>query len=455
LLADKVSTATLGLWLLIPEHLRLGTWDLLLGWSRRTTERVEPRLAMQLVHEAALCTTGVRSKRSLTQRGFALSNGLPFIASDGSIHELLNGHTVAESEHLQQTLGQLRRTSGHYAGKILLIDPHRMRSYSQRDMRRRRKHKHSKVEKTAQVFFALDGDTGQPVCFTTGTPSRTVTQATPHLLELAAAILGQPSQPILTLADAEHFTAELVDEVHRQTGFDLLVPMVLKPSFRRKLQLMGPEEFTPRWAGYATTKLPYRFHKSQAGPFTLFVQRTGERRRDWHFKAFLCTRDRDEVDALTVDYPKRWHIEEFFNLEQRLGWERAGTQNLHIRYGRMTLALVAQTVLQQLRQRLGDPVRTWESAISPTHCCTDSKATCASPPTPSLSLITMPRTPTAYARTTRDCPRNCGPKMSTPKSPGSSTTCSTFASADPPAAAAAVTGPIIRGRKMAGAHMIA
>jgi len=185
-----------------------------------------------------------------------------------------------------------------------------------------------------------------------------VTQATPHLLELAAAILGQPSQPILTLADAEHFTAELVDEVHRQTGFDLLVPMVLKPSFRRKLQLMGPEEFTPRWAGYATTKLPYRFHKSQAGPFTLFVQRTGERRRDWHFKAFLCTRDRDEVDALTVDYPKRWHIEEFFNLEQRLGWERAGTQNLHIRYGRMTLALVAQTVLQQLRQRLGDPVRT-------------------------------------------------------------------------------------------------
>jgi len=150
LLADKVSTATLGLWLLIPEHLRLGTWDLLLGWSRRTTERVEPRLAMQLVHEAALCTTGVRSKRSLTQRGFALSNGLPFIASDGSIHELLNGHTVAESEHLQQTLGQLRRTSGHYAGKILLIDPHRMRSYSQRDMRRRRKHKHSKVEKTAQ-----------------------------------------------------------------------------------------------------------------------------------------------------------------------------------------------------------------------------------------------------------------------------------------------------------------
>jgi hypothetical protein len=33
LLADKVSGNLVGLWLLIPEHLRLGTWDLLCGWS--------------------------------------------------------------------------------------------------------------------------------------------------------------------------------------------------------------------------------------------------------------------------------------------------------------------------------------------------------------------------------------------------------------------------------------
>jgi hypothetical protein len=31
LLADKVSGNLVGLWLLIPEHLRLGTWDLLCG----------------------------------------------------------------------------------------------------------------------------------------------------------------------------------------------------------------------------------------------------------------------------------------------------------------------------------------------------------------------------------------------------------------------------------------
>jgi hypothetical protein len=319
LLADKVSSSNLGLWLLVPEHLRLGTWDLLLGWSRQAGERVEPRLALQLVHEAALCTTGIRARRTLTQRGFALSNGLPFIAADVAIHELLAAHTIAEAQSLQRALGQLRRASGHYAGKTLILDPHRLRSYSQRDMRRRRKDKHSKGEKMSQLFFALDGDTAQPLCFTTGTPSRTVTQATPELLDLAAAILGPRCQETLVLADAEHFTGELLSHVHQRTGFALLVPMVLRPSLHRKLRFMDPDKFTPRWAGFATTKLPYDMPRSPTGPFTLFVQRSGERRQDWNFHAFLCTHDRDEVDALTLEYPKRWHVEEFFNRDQALG----------------------------------------------------------------------------------------------------------------------------------------
>ena len=35
-------------------------------------------------------------------------------------------------------------------------------------------------------------------------------------------------------------------------------------------------------------------------------------------------------------------MEEFFNAHQALGWDRAGTCNLNIRYGQMTMALVAQ-----------------------------------------------------------------------------------------------------------------
>jgi hypothetical protein len=68
------------------------------------------------------------------------------------------------------------------------------------------------------------------------------------------------------------------------------------------------------------------------------------------------------VALLTQDYPKRWHVEEFFNQDQALGWHRASTQNVHIRFGQMTLALLAQAVLHQLRRRLGAPWADWDAA---------------------------------------------------------------------------------------------
>jgi hypothetical protein len=52
-LADKISGNQVGIWLLLPEHLRLGTWDLVCSWAGRPAERVEPRLALHLVNEAA------------------------------------------------------------------------------------------------------------------------------------------------------------------------------------------------------------------------------------------------------------------------------------------------------------------------------------------------------------------------------------------------------------------
>jgi len=111
-----------GIWLLISEYLRMGAWDLLQGFTARPGETHEPRLALQLVNEAALCTAGVRQGRSLSQKGFELANGLPFVAADQAIHELLNAHTVAQAKNMQCALGQIRRAPGHYAGRLLVID---------------------------------------------------------------------------------------------------------------------------------------------------------------------------------------------------------------------------------------------------------------------------------------------------------------------------------------------
>lgn len=355
-MADKISGNLVGLWLLIPEHLRLGSWDLLCGWTAQPTDRVEPRLALQLVHEAALCTTGVRAKRALSQNGFELVNGLPWLATDRAIHQLLTARTVALTHQLQIALGKLRRASGHFAGRLLAIDPHRLRSYSKRQMRRQQTGTHSRPLKMAPTFWVLDADTHQPVCFTTATAARSVTTASQELLGLAAQILAPHEGQTLVVADAEHFSAKLLDHIHQDTHLDLLVPMGQQPP-----QDLANAVFTPHWAGYATCTRSYQPRRSQAGPFWQLIQRFGERPEQYRYKAFVATTNHEVVRMLCDDFPQRWHVEEFFNTDQALGWQRAGTLNLNIRYGQMTMALLAQAVLYQLRQRLGTPWAGWDA----------------------------------------------------------------------------------------------
>lgn len=361
LLANKVSGNLVGLWLLVPEHLRLGTWDLLCGWTQQQATEVQPRLALQLVHEAALCATGLRQQRSLSQKGFELLNGLPFVASDVAMHELLDAHTVAQAEALQIQLGMLRRARGHYQGKLLAIDPHRLHSYTKRQTCRYRGASATRPYKVAQTFFCLDADTHQPVCFTSGTAAVSAAQATPPLMKLAATILNAAPGQTLVLLDSEHYTTEIVDRCKTETPFDLLVPMDDTKLLQKFMAELPAELFTPRWAGFATARLPYQIKGSHSGPQQLYVQRSGETPADWEYKGFLSTRRGDEVDDLTRAFPQRWHIEEFFNAHQHLGWQRAGTLNLNIRYGQMTMALLAQAALYQLRERLGPPCKDWDA----------------------------------------------------------------------------------------------
>ena len=291
MLADKVSGHLVGVWLLVAEELRLGTWDLLRAWTDRATERAEPRLALQLVHEAALCTTGIRADRTLTHRGgFELAAGLPFVASDATIHHLLAEHTVADSVALQVVLAKLRRASGDFCGKVLAVDPHRIRSYSKRRMRRHAHNSAEKPVKAAQTFWLLDGDTKQPVCFTTATSSRTVAQATPSLLDMAEKIFAPGQEPILLLADTEHHSAELLHHVASRPGFEILVPMAGTQSLLRQLQSIPENAFRRRWAGFATTKRTHQMTRGPAEPYHQFVQRSGERPEDWRYKAFLVDR---------------------------------------------------------------------------------------------------------------------------------------------------------------------
>lgn len=361
LLADKISGNQVGVWLLVPEHLRLGTWDLLCAWTAQPTAAVEPRLALQMVHESVLCTHGIRQDRSLSQKGFEVANGLPFVASDPAIHELLAAHTVQQAQQLQIALGKLRRASHHFQGQLLALDPHRIKSYTQRQMRRHRLDPRFKAVKMAQTFFCLDTQTSQPVCFTLASAARTVAQATPELLQLAQTILNPTEARPLVLADCEHYDYQVIDHVRQNTPFDLLVPMPQRQSLQRRCLDLPASAFTHHWAGFATAQQPFHMKNSPSQTYYQLVQRSGERPQDYAYKSFLATAQRPELLDLTDHYPERWHVEEFFKFHQALGWERAGTLNLNIRYAQMTMALVAQAVVYQLRQRLGTPYSQWDA----------------------------------------------------------------------------------------------
>lgn len=182
ILAGKLSGTHLGVWLLIPELLRLGGWDLLTATFGRRA--MDPRIALQLVGESAVCVDRIRRKGSLCNQGFCLAAGLSVLASDHSVHQLLDSHSMADYEELQATLMQLRRLAGHYhSPQVLAMDPHRMVSASRRRMPAKKKKPDQPSQKMLQTFFCTDITSRQPLGFTMGSPGKSCTHATRHLAE--------------------------------------------------------------------------------------------------------------------------------------------------------------------------------------------------------------------------------------------------------------------------------
>lgn len=364
LLSDKISGNQVGAWLLVPEHLRLGTWDLLCAWTGQPGHQVEPRMALHLVNEAAMCLCSYRHQRTLSQKGFELTNGLPFVPTDAAIHDLLEAHTVEQSRHLQIALGKIRRAGKHFGGQLLALDPHRMVSHSKRQMRRHRFSSQVKPAKMGQTFFLLDCDTGQPLCLRLTSSASSATEVTPDLLSMAGEILPVKSSgkiKPLVLADKEHYSQELFAAVRHAGHFDLLCAVPTYPNCLKRWQSLPSDQFTEHWPGYATAILDYRFKDEPETLYYEIVQRNGLRSEDFHYQGFLTTSPRDQIQSLTHDYPQRWGVEEFFKFNQALGWKRTGTLNLHVRYAQMSMALVAQAALHQLRQRLGPPFANWDA----------------------------------------------------------------------------------------------
>jgi hypothetical protein len=290
---------------------------------------------MQMVNEASLCKTRIRSSNYITNQGFELLNGLGFLASDEQVHCFLNKHTVNQAQSLQETLSLIRLNRRHYNGDLIAIDPHRIISTTRRTMSKKKKQPTMPSEKMLQTFFALDTQTGQPIGFGIGSPGVNTTKATLNLLDMVNKVTNKEA---LILADKEHFTEKLAKNIRRDFDFEYLVPAISSDRIKKIEKSLN---YKRCWAGYAIGETLFNF-TGKKEQYRLIAQREGEVEADFKYKSFLTISDKSATKLLSEMYDERWSIEEFFNFEGAMGFDRASTFNLNIRYGKMSLALIAQ-----------------------------------------------------------------------------------------------------------------
>ena len=333
--------------------MRLGSWDLIKGFTGCIDTDINPRIAMQIVNEASLCRNRVRKQNYITHQGFELINGLGFLATDEQVHYFLDQHTISQAQLLQETLALIRLNNRHYNGDIIAIDPHRIISTTKRVMPKKKKQPVKPSEKMLQTFFALDTQSGQPIGCGIGSPGLNTTTATLNLLNMVKRV----NENALILADKEHFTEKLVRTINQNYQFEYLVPAISTGKIKK---IERSSTYHKHWAGYAIAETTFNFN-GRKEKYRLIIQREGEIESNYEYKSFLTLSDKPAVELISELYDERWSIEEFFNFEGAMGFDRASTFNLNIRYGKMTLALLAQAASYQFRQNLPKPYNRWNA----------------------------------------------------------------------------------------------
>lgn len=354
MLAQKVSGTSAGLWLMVPELIRLGVWDTLKAWTGQEDTALEPRIALQMVNESALCINRVRSQNSLGHQGFQLVNGMGRLVTDQQAHLLMNYHTMEQTRQMLVNLGLQRQLCGHYQGGLIAIDPHRIVSSSKRVMAKKKKDSDAPSKKMIQTFFAVSAFTGQPIMATISSTGMPTSRSTLSLLNSVSNIIKTDS---LLMADKEHFTYDLFKETQQNPTLDLLAPALNTKRIQNQIKALT---YKTLWAGFAIAETIFNFDR-HSEKFRLIAQRTGERKEDFTYNAFITTSDKSAKTLVCEDYDRRWNVEEFFRFENEMGLNRASTMNLNIRYARLAFSMMAQAATYQLRNKLTGDYYNWNA----------------------------------------------------------------------------------------------
>lgn len=332
--------------------MRLGAWDILKSlFNFEGCASLSTHIGMQLLNESAIGVNRLRIRGSLANQGFSTANGLSFLAADETIHELLDSRGVDDYKEAQEKIFHLREINGHYKGDcIYAIDPHRIPTSSKRISPAKKKKPDAAATKMLQTFFCVDANTGQPLVFTNGSGGKKCTTATIELMEM---VKNMGVKEGLFLADKEHFTVEIAEWFVQNKEYQILMPA---PESKKVIAMYELQQYSRKWAGYAIAETKYVFNESNI-ELRLIIQREGE--QEYKYKGFLTNSTKDATHLLSDNFPKRWTVESFFNFEASHGWDRASTLHLNIKYGKQTLALIAQAATHQLKIKLPGEYSKW------------------------------------------------------------------------------------------------
>jgi hypothetical protein len=220
-------------------------------------------------------------------------------------------------------------------------------------MPKKKKQPEEPSRKMLQTFFALDTQSGQPIGCGIGSPGVNTSIATLDLLNMVNLV----NKNALILADKEHFTEYLIRSIYQKSDFEFLVPAL---STERIQKIERSLTYQRKWSGYAIAESMFNFTRCKE-KYRLISQREGEVSGDYVYKSFLTLSGKPATELLSELYHERWSIEDFFNFDGAMGFDRASTFNLNIRYGKMSLALLAQAATYEFRQKLPKPYNRWNS----------------------------------------------------------------------------------------------
>ena len=287
---------------------------------------------------------GIRAIDPISRADFGLLAGLPCLPAASAEYRFLQAiatqQALDEQVSLTRYLSALGRIPG---GTPLNIDAHNVRSFSRKEMKRSYLPDEKGYGKAVRLFYTQEQSFQLPLIAFACYSGTTVSQATPSLMTLTQQAVGTGR---LLVADKEWYCGHLLQEL-RQMDVTVLTPIKQSAGRRAEFERIPLDQYLPTLEGkiatIATTLTDY------TGPLVAFVK---ERAPHAYF-ALLTTEADLQADTALPTFSDRWHIENFFGLNNALGVDQLPSLNLNAIQAMLTIRLMAFHVFAAFRQDLG------------------------------------------------------------------------------------------------------